>query len=174
MGKVTAQKGSKNVYEVDRGQAKQNLTVMFSFSATGDVIPPMIIFPNKRLSKPVAQSVPDDWGIVMSDNGWMKSEIFIDYIKNVFHKSLVKTNVQFPVNLFVDGHRTHLTYQLSRTCTELQIILIALYPNATRILQPADVSSFKPLKSFWKESVLHWRRANPYCQLGKQHFAPIL
>ena len=36
LGKVLAAKSEKNVYEVDRGQAEQNLTVMFSFSAAGD------------------------------------------------------------------------------------------------------------------------------------------
>lgn len=174
LGKVIAPTGARNVYEVDKGQAKQNLTVMFSFSAAGDVTPPLIIFPNKRLNKPISNSIPDDWGIAMSENGWMKSEIFVDYIKNIFHKNIVKQNVQFPVILFVDGHRTHLTYKLSQLCTELQIILIALYPNATRILQPADVSCFKPLKTFWKQGVLQWRRDNPYCQLAKCHFAPIL
>ncbi|KAJ8943143.1 hypothetical protein NQ318_022884 [Aromia moschata] len=153
LGKVIAPKGAKNVYEVDKGQAKQNLTVMLSFSASGAITPPMIIFPNKRLNTVVAQSIPDDWGIGMSENGWMKAEIFVDYIKNVFHKHLVKTNVTFPVILFVDGHRTHLTYQLSLLCSELNIVLIALYPNSTRILQPADVSSFKPLKTFWKQEI---------------------
>lgn len=68
LGKVIAPKSVKNVYEVDRGQAKQNLTVMFSFAAPGDVTPPMIIFPNKRLSKEIAESIPDEWTIGMSEN----------------------------------------------------------------------------------------------------------
>lgn len=174
LGKVIAPKAAKNIYEVDRGQAKQNLTVMFSFSASGSKIPPLIIFPNKRLSKAVSSSVPNDWGIASTDNGWMKAEVFIDYIKKIFYKHLIQEKVKFPVILFVDGHRTHLTFELSRVCADLKIILIALYPNATRILQPADVACFKPLKSFWKSGVLQWRRENPYCQLGKQHFAPIL
>ncbi|XP_050293612.1 uncharacterized protein LOC126734122 [Anthonomus grandis grandis] len=174
LGKVLAAKSEKNVYEVDKGQAKQNLTVMFSFSAAGDVTPPLIILPNKRISKTLSDSVPDHWGIASTENGWMKSEVFIDYIKEIFHKNLVKQQILFPVILFVDGHATHLTYELSKVCSQLQIILVALYPNSTRIMQPADVSCFKPLKTFWKYGVLSWRRENPYCQLGKHHFAPIL
>ncbi|XP_055906110.1 uncharacterized protein LOC129941489 [Eupeodes corollae] len=45
---VLAAKGSRNIYEVDRGQAKLNLTVMFSFNAMGSMCPPMIIYPYKR------------------------------------------------------------------------------------------------------------------------------
>ena len=41
-------------------------------------------------------------------------------------------------------------------------------------MQPADVACFKPLKSFWKNDVFEWRPENPFWQLGKQHFAPIL
>lgn len=76
--------------------------------------------------------------------------------------------------MFVDGHKTHLTYPISKLCTYLKIILIALYPNATRILQPADVSCFRPLKALWKHGVMKWRRNNPFSQLTRAEFAPIL
>ncbi|KAJ8937651.1 hypothetical protein NQ318_002165 [Aromia moschata] len=92
------------------------------------ITPPMVIYPYKRLPTNIVNSVPNDWGIGTSDNGWMKSEV----------------------------------------------ILIALYPNATRILQPADVSCFKPLKNAWKLAVLEWRRNHPFLELTKVHFAPIL
>ncbi|KAJ8917899.1 hypothetical protein NQ315_002591 [Exocentrus adspersus] len=172
--KVLAPKGTKNVYEVDRAVAKSNLTVMFTFSAAGDTIPPMIIYPYKRLPKPIFDSVPKEWGIGLSDNGWMKSEVFFEYISLVLHPYLLKKNIQFPIILFVDGHKTHLTFQLSKLCIKLNIILIALYPNATRILQPADVGVFKPVKNMWKRAVLEWRRLNPDEQLTKEKFAPIL
>nr|CAI5844919.1 unnamed protein product [Callosobruchus analis] len=174
LGKVIAPKGKKNVYEVDLGKAKENLTAMFTFSASGIITPPMIIYPNKRLSSVVANEIPDEWAIGLTENGWMKSEVFIDYIKNHLHPYLRKINTKFPIILFVDGHRSHLSLELSKVCTNLEIVLIALYPNCTRIMQPADIANFRPLKSLWKRSVLQWRHKNPYCQLSKQHFAPIL
>lgn len=174
LGKVLAPVGAKNVYEVDQGEAKQNLTVMFTFSAAGDVTPPLIIYPNKRLSANIHNSIPGNWGIGLNDNGWMTSEVFVDYIQNILHPYIVEKEIQLPIILFLDGHKTHLTYEVSMLCSRLQIILIALYPNSTRILQPADVSTFKPLKIGWRKAVLEWRRLNPYTKLGKEHFAPIL
>lgn len=172
--KVLAPRGARNVYEVERGASKANLTVMFSFSASGLIVPPMIIYPCVRLREEIVDSVPREWGIGRSENGWMKAELFCQYIENIFHPFLVKNNVQLPVILFVDGHSTHLTYNVSQLCTRLDIILIAFYPNSTRILQPADVAAFKPLKTYWKKCVLEWRRENPNDDLNKVRFAPLL
>jgi hypothetical protein len=172
--KVLAPKGIRNVYEIDVGKAKTQITVMFTFGASGEVTPPMIIYPYKRLPAAVAASVPKDWGIGLSDTGWMKSEVFYEYIGNVLHPALVKMKIKFPIILIVDGHRTHLDRNLSELCNRLQIILIALYPNATRILQPADVSAFRPIKNNWKTGVLAWRREHPAEELTKEVFANIL
>ncbi|KAL3286209.1 hypothetical protein HHI36_000720 [Cryptolaemus montrouzieri] len=55
--------------------------------------------------------------------------------------------------MFVDGYSTHLTYQTSQLCSRLGIILIALYPNETRMVQPVDVSAFKHLKVNYDKAV---------------------
>lgn len=172
--KVLAPKGVRNVYETDCGQAKASLTVMFTFCANGDITPPMIIYPNKRRNPEITRSLPDDWGYGLSENGWMKAECFYEYVANILHPHLKKKGTKFPIIFFVDGHATHLTYELSQLCTDLGIILISLYPNSTRILQPADVAAFKPLKNAWKKGVLEWRRSNPTEALTKEKFAPIL
>lgn len=171
---VLAAKGARNVYEVDRGLAKANLTVMFTFSAAGVVSPPMVIYPYKRVPEEIRKSLPKGWGMGVSDNGWMTKEIFYEYISKVLHPYLVQMGTKFPIIYFVDGHATHLTLSVSELCVRLQIILIALYPNATRILQPADVAAFKPLKTCWNNKVLEWRRCNPMGSLTKEKFAPLL
>jgi hypothetical protein len=172
--KVLAPKGTRNVYEIDIGQAKSSLTAMFTFGANGDIIPPMIIYPNKRRFAEIAKSLPDDWGYGLSDNDWMKAECFYEYVANILHPYLKSKGTLFPIIYFVDGHATHLTYQLSQLCSDLGIILIYLYPNSTRILQPADVAAFKPVKNAWKRGVLEWRRSHPTEALTKDRFAPIL
>lgn len=104
----------------------------------------------------------------------MKSELFFEYIGNVFNPYLEQNQIKKPVVLFVDGHTTHLTFELSELCSRLQIVLICLYPNATRILQPADVAAFKPLKTGWLKAVSDWRRQHPNMQFTKANFAPLL
>ncbi|KAF9420546.1 hypothetical protein HW555_003296 [Spodoptera exigua] len=172
--KVIALRGTKNVYEVDHAQSKSCVTVMFTFSADGETTPPMIIYPLKRMRPEIQKSVPSEWGIGLSDNGWMKAELFIQYIQNVLHPALMKRNITFPVILFLDGHKSHTTLQLTQLCQNLGIILIALYPNATRILQPADVAAFRPIKVMWRKAVLEWRTDNLTKSLLKTDVAPIL
>ncbi|KAJ2937254.1 hypothetical protein O0L34_g19471 [Tuta absoluta] len=145
-GKVLAEKGSRDVNEIDMAPAKSSITVMFTFSTSGKVTTPMIIHPLKRIGADIKRSVPLHWGISSSENGWMTKEIFYRYVTHILHQHLVRENVTFPVILFVDGHKSHNNYELSEKCKELGIVLVALYPNATRILQPADVAAFKPKK----------------------------
>lgn len=146
-GKVLAQKGAPDVYEVDMAPAKSSITVMFTFSASGTITPPMVIYPLKRMRAEIRESVPSHWGLSISETGWMTKEIFYQYITNVLHPYLISQYVVFPVILFLDGHKSHINYDLSLKCKELGIVLIALYPNATRILQPADVAAFRPIKN---------------------------
>lgn len=104
----------------------------------------------------------------------MNTELFLKYIQSVFYPYLKNERITLPVILFVDGHSTHVTPEVSKLCCELEIILICLYPNSTRMLQPADVSAFKPLKSMWKKSVLEWRQANPLLAINLEKMAPLL
>lgn len=172
--RVIAPKGTRNVYEVDSGKAKTTLTVLFTFSAAGNFTQPLIIYPGKRLRKEIGDSIPDEFTFTTSDTGWMKTEIFYEYVANSFYPYLKKAGIQFPVILFVDGHKTHIDRKLSDLCTNLGVILIALYPNATRILQPADVSTFKPLKDGWRKGIIEWRRSNLTEELSKKEFAGLL
>jgi hypothetical protein len=171
---VYAAKGAKNVYTVEKGASKESITVMFTFSASGRNCCLMIIYPYKRIPEKIAKTINPKWGIGRRDNGWMTAIIFSEYISNVFYPHLKENKIDFPVIFFVDGHKTHLTYELSLICKELQIELIALYPNSTRILQPADVSVFGPFKSTRKQSLREWQIEHPGEILDKISFAPLL
>ncbi|KAH9642696.1 hypothetical protein HF086_014393 [Spodoptera exigua] len=73
-----------------------------------------------------------------------------------------------------DGHKSHTTLELSQLCQSLGIILIALYPNATRLLQPADVAAFRPIKVMWRKAVLEWRANNLTKTLLKTDVGSVL
>jgi len=53
-GRVLAEKETKNVYSIDKGSSKKNITVMFSFSANGKKCCPMNVYPCKRIPEKIA------------------------------------------------------------------------------------------------------------------------
>ncbi|KAK9693281.1 DDE superfamily endonuclease [Popillia japonica] len=104
----------------------------------------------------------------------MNGATFYEYIANIFHPWLQKNNIKTPVVLFVAGHRSHLASTLSDIYWENQIILRALYPNSTHILQPMDASMFHPLKTQWKKKVRNWKIENNGARFNKEYFCPTL
>ncbi|KAJ3625859.1 hypothetical protein MTP99_016398 [Tenebrio molitor] len=101
--------------------------------------------------------MPESWVLGKSDSGWMKGDVFYEYIANDFNNWLIENSIKKPVILFIDGHRSHMTLPLSEFCEKSKIILYALPPNTTHMLQPADVSVFRPLKQGWKNTVRNWQ-----------------
>ncbi|KAF2881314.1 hypothetical protein ILUMI_24858 [Ignelater luminosus] len=175
-GKVIAPRGYRNVYQIQKGKGKEAITVLLFFSASGEILPPCAVFPFVRPPKDVILSMPEDWFLGKSDNGWMKSDIFFDYMVKGLDNWLLQKNIKKPVLVFVDGHKSHLTMKLNQYCSENQIILYALPPNTTHIMQPADVSVFKPLKSEWSNTLRKWQAKpeNVNTVLTKSSFCPLL
>lgn len=167
-------RGDKTVYSFISNDEKECLTTLVTCNASGQIPPPMIVYSYKRIPKAVVDKVPQNWGIGRSENGWMTGETFFEYIVNIFSPWLLAQKIQFPVILFLDGHKSHLTLTLSEFCSKNNIIVVALCPNATHILQPLDVAVFRSLKMEWKKSVHCWRMDHNGQKLSREQFAPIL
>lgn len=176
-GKVIGPKGWKNLYEIAKGSEKETITVLLVISAAGESLPPMVVFPYvRRPPKEVVDSAPPSWFIGLSDSGWMRSGIFFEYVANGLNDWVSSNNVPKPILFLVDGHKSHLTQYLSKFCDENGIILYALPPNTTHIMQPADVSVFRPLKLQWRETIKNWLddEDNSHKKLSKVTFCPLL
>lgn len=173
-GLVLGPKGMKNFYEIKSGSEKDSITVLCTIAANGDLYPPMIVYPYERIPMEIARSTESSWALGRSKKGWMISQTFFSYICNTLLPLLKEKNVSFPVLYLVDGHRSHLTYNVSKFCSENGIILFALFPNATHILQPADVSVFRPLKNNWRNVVIEWKRNNNNKAITKIVFSSVL
>lgn len=174
--KVLFSRGEKCVYSIVNNDEKECLTVMVCGNAFGDVCPSMIVFKYERIPQDIVENIPSDWGVGRSENGWMTTGVFYEFIANIFYPWLLRQNITLPIILFIDGHSSHLSLHTSQFCQEHKIILVALYPNATHIIQPMDVAVFRTLKSAWKEEVHKWRLSdeNMGKELKKRNFAPLL
>jgi len=117
--------------------------------------------------------MPEDWAIVKLNKGWITGDTFFEYFLNVFYLWLVEKNIKLPVILFLDGHVSHLAYNLNVFCESKGIHIIAFYPNTTHIQQPLDVAIFGSLKQEWAKEVHKWRMQTQE-SLNKMQFSPML
>ncbi len=168
---VLATRGQKNVYDVSGTCNKENLTILITGNAAGKIAPPLALVSFKKIPSDMAATANPDWSIGKTPNGWMTCQSFFEYVANVFEPYI--KGIQKPVILFLDGHRSHISLQLSQFCLEKQIILISLPPNATHIMQPLDVCFFGPLKSSWKVHLQKFRLTKNM-EPKKCHVLPIL
>lgn len=157
-----------------QGDEKEMITVLIGGNASGAKTPPLVMYPYQRLPSSIVKDVPESWAFGRSSNGWMTSETFYEYITNCFYPWIVKNEIVLPIVLFVDGHASHVTYHLSQFCKDNQIILIALHPNATHLIQPMDLSVFRSLKVHWYDAAQSYRQQNQGVGVTRDKFAKVL
>ncbi|XP_043474039.1 MFS-type transporter clz9-like [Leptopilina heterotoma] len=149
--KVITEVGARSVYRIVDSE-KESLTVLFMYSANGIRVPPMLMYSYQGvIPKNIVDNTPKGWGIGVSENGWMTTETFYEYITNVFYPWLVQEKIQFPVIIYLDNHSSHITIPLVKFCRDKQIEIIGLFPNSTHVMQPLDISFFNPFKVAWKK-----------------------
>ena len=108
----------------------------------------------------------------MTDNGWRSSETFYQYIVNVYHPWLKEQKIELP--MYLDGHSSYFTLPLNKFSKQNQIILIALFPNTTHVIQPLDRTLFRPLKKSWAQSVDDFKYKNSSINIKKEDFGNVL
>lgn len=151
--KMLTMKESKTVYNIVNNNEKQNLSALVTGNAAGQLASPLILFSFQRMPAAIFTQMPDDCNYGKSESGWMIRKNFYEYITNIFYPWVIKTKIQLPVVLYVDGHASHMMQPLSEFCFKNQIELITLHLNSTHVIQPIDQSMFAPLKLAWKKQV---------------------
>jgi hypothetical protein len=108
-GKVFAEKGAKHLY-IFSSSNQQQITVHGCCSASGNFVPPMVIFPGQRFNYNPLEGA-EEFCMGRSSNGWMESSVFYEWVANYFHPYIKEQEIPFPVVLFIDGHSSHVTLE---------------------------------------------------------------
>ena len=144
-GKVIAELCRRNVYAVTSAEwGKTHNMVLSCVSASGYVLPPMIIYPRKK-------SVPESLkGIAIpgtlfknGESGWINGQLFIEW----FQFFLQHIPPVRPVLLLQDGHASYISIDLIELARANEVHLPCLPLHTTHILQPLDVGVFKSFKT---------------------------
>ena len=116
---------------------------------------------------------PSEFALGYTENGWMTSEVFYNYIVNQFEPWLNANKIKRPVIFFINGNSSLVTLHLNRYCSMNQIVLISLLPNTT-VIQPLDLWFFTKLKIVWQQ--IHENICSNFFTIGieRYQFAPNL
>lgn len=139
--KVIAKRGVRQVHRRAKN-GHDHISVCATICANGSFIPPLIIYKGKRVPAGILDGAPAGTVCAFTETGYMHQNIFRQYIQH-FIKSI---SIARPVMLMLDGASSHIDLTSIELCRENDILLYALPPNTTHILQPAEIP-FKKLKS---------------------------
>ncbi|EED14731.1 pogo transposable element, putative [Talaromyces stipitatus ATCC 10500] len=123
------------------------VTAIEAVNSTGWALPSYVIFKATTFyQQGWFETLPQDWRLDISKNGWTTDDIGIRWLqKHFIPHTTSRTKGRYRM-LILDGHGSHLTPQFDQICTENNIIPVCMPPRSSHLLQPLDVSCFAVLK----------------------------
>lgn len=168
---ILAPKGKHQVGGITSWERGRNITVICSMSASGSFIPPMFIYPRKRMSPILERGGPAGSVYTCSHNGWSNETIFLDWLKHF--QGTVKSSLEDPVLLILDNHGSHVSIESYEFCRENHIHMLSIPPHTSHKIQPLDVSFFGPLKRALNKECDKFMRASTYKKITPYDVASI-
>ncbi|XP_065667777.1 uncharacterized protein LOC136088057 [Hydra vulgaris] len=159
--------GAKRHLKLVVNNEKINYTVGNCGNATGTILPLFVVYKSiSRLYKYWGVGGPPNTVFTTSKSGWMEEKQFIQWLTKVF----IPTSKLIPV---LDGHVTHVTYDVGRTCIGNNIRLICLPAHSSNILQPLDVGVCCHVKRVWHKLLTEFYAAKSFNNLTKENFIQL-
>ena len=144
---VVAEIGSKKIWYRQAGK-KGQVTIVACANATGQALPPMVIFDAKNLNYAWTKNEVPGTRYGLSDNGWINTDLFEGWLAEHFIRHAVPGR---PLLLLLDGHSTHYQPDVIRFARDHDVVMLCLPPHTTHEAQPLDVGVFSSLKSQWTQ-----------------------
>lgn len=136
--KVVGEKNKPSARVVS-GPGRENTTVLFAANASGEKLPPLIVFQGKNLwdtwLAPENKVYPNTTYTATSANGWMQSDVFFNYFEKNF---LLNCVLERSILLIFDGHSTHLSSKTIELAIANNITILKLPSHSSHLLQPTS------------------------------------
>jgi hypothetical protein len=128
----------------------------------------MIIIKAATIMEHWVTDLPDDHLICVSDSGYSNDSLALEWIKH-FDKMTKNKSIGRWRLLLVDGHGSHETMEFAKYAEDNNIVLWALPPHTTHLLQPLDVGCLQPLK-WYHGRCLDWAARTGSKDISKADF----
>ncbi|CAF1329785.1 unnamed protein product [Didymodactylos carnosus] len=163
-------------------------SVLFCISASGVILLAYTIYKSKKLHYithgalmvSLVISIFQQFTFVLgpagasyntSKNGWMQERSFYEWFKNLF---IPQTAPSKPILFILDGHKSHHSVRTVELAIVNDILLLCIPPDSTHVLQPLNVTFFKPIKQKYREILSEYYRTSRYKNVTKDIFPTLL
>ena len=130
------------MHRVVASEKGRNHTIVACGSASGYILPPMIVLPRVRVSEALKVSAPPGSMMAAQKRGWITAELYLKW----FRFFLEQIPPARPVLLIQDGCSSHISIELIELAKENYVHLLCLPSHTTHVLQPLNVGVFSSFK----------------------------
>ena len=169
-GRVITELKHKNLWAFTSGEKGKTHTILTCVSASGQALPPMMIFPRKRLSDKLKEGAPAGTLFSCTDNGWITREKYLEWIKFF----LSNISPARPVLIIEDGHSSHISMEVIKLAQDNDIHPLCLPAHTIHLLQPLDIAVFKPFKTHFNSTCKSFLSSNPGQIIRSENLASLL
>lgn len=156
--KVLVRRSSKRAEKV-MDTSKAATSVMFSCSASGNMLPVYIVYKADHLWSTWTENGPNGARYNRTRSGWFDTNTFEDWFFSIILPYL-RSLPPGPKVLLGDNLASHISAKVISQCANDNIRFILLPPNSTHLTQPLDVSVFRPIKTAWRKTLQEWKKHN--------------
>ncbi|GFR85799.1 tigger transposable element-derived protein [Elysia marginata] len=159
-GAVVTEKGKKKQVGAKTSAERGELvTVAYTVSAIGSVVPPLFIFPRVHYRDHFIRGAPTQCIGSATRSGWMNEEVFVDYLKHIIQHT--RCSPENKILLILDNHDTHICLSAVDTARSHGVELLTIPPHTSHRVQPLDRSVYGPFKTAYNRAMDGWLRSNP-------------
>ena len=156
---VVTEKGKKQVGAITSAERGELVTVVYTVSAIGSVVPPFFIFPRVHYKAHFIRDGPTQCIGRTTRSGWMNEETFVEYLNHIIKHT--RCSPEKKILLILDNHDTHISLNVVDTARSGGVVLLTIPPHTSHRLQPLDRSVYGPLKTAYNRAIDGWLRSNP-------------
>lgn len=156
---VFSQRGKRQIGALTSAERGSLVTCVLCMSASGNYVPPLLIFPRKNASELIKKGAPPGSIFAFHPSGWIQTDIFTQWFNHF--TDYVRPSAENPVLLLLDGHHTHTrNLDVIVAARENHVTLLCLPPHTTHKMQPLDKSVMGALKAYYNEEIRQFLRQN--------------
>ncbi|GAA5878295.1 hypothetical protein JCM1840_002372 [Sporobolomyces johnsonii] len=154
-GRYMAIGAARERIEAANPTGRENTTVLSTILGSGEALAPLVIFKAKNVHDVWMRKNPLNASVAAQDSGWIDQNIFLDHFKKCIVPGMRRAigDPSLSGILFLDGHVSHLSLEVTEEAINHNIHVVALPPHCSNALQPLDLAVFAPHKAAWRKGL---------------------